>query len=119
MAATKTDIAALEAERRSAGQRMWSGWSPCAPSGGRPGPEAGSFETYEADTARLQGELDRVSQDQANQAKASVMPAGAPKAPWIPGPRPKPTRPGPSGRRGRKTSPSHHGAGLRPPGAKK
>ena len=117
MAATKTDIAALEA---GAGppQRMERLESLCA-SLEETGPKAGSFETYEADTARLQGELDRVSQDQAaNQAKASDARRELQGA-LDTGPRPKPTRPGPSGRRRRKTSPSSPWSGPAPSWSKK
>ena len=72
MAATKTDIAALEAERRSATENVERLESLCASLEGDRAQKLALLETYEADTARLQGELDRVSQDQAaNQAKAS------------------------------------------------
>ena len=70
MAANKTDMAALEAERRSATENVERLESLCASLEGDRAQKLAILEATEADTARIQEDLDRVSRDRAaNQEK--------------------------------------------------
>ncbi len=75
---------------------MWSGWSPCAPPWRETGPrKLAILEATEADTARIQEDLDRVSRDRAANQEKTGEARQAPSKPLDARPRPRPEKPGP------------------------
>ena len=91
-------MAALEAERRSATENVERLESLCASLEGDRAQKLAILEATEADTARIQEDLDRVSRDRAaNQEKTGEARQALQQA-LDAGPRPRPEKPGPSGR---------------------
>ena len=119
MAANKTDMAALEAERRSATENVERLESLCASLEGDRAQKLAILEATEADTARIQEDLDRVSRDRAanqektGEARQALQQALDARAQTEAG------KPGPSGRPRTKINPFSPWSGPVPSWSKK